>query len=78
MPIASLTLGAERDFIFRHQDRRTNHLADEKLILTDGLLLLMHSPTNRWWYHGLPPRKKCTTPRINLTFRRIVVGVKRS
>lgn len=77
VPIASLTLGAERDFIFRHQDKRTNHLADEKLVLTNGLLLLMRPPTNRWWYHGLPPRKKCTAPRINLTFRRIVAGVKR-
>jgi hypothetical protein len=24
------------------------------------------------WYHGLPARRKCTAPRINLTFRSIV------
>ena len=72
VPIASLTLGAERDFIFRHQDKRTKQIPDEKLVLTDGLLLLMHAPTNRLWYHGLPVRKKCTAPRINLPFRSIV------
>lgn len=70
-PIASLTFGAERDFVFKHQDRKAN-IPNEKLLLTDGLLLLMNSPTNQYWYHSLPPRKSCVTPRINLTFRKIV------
>ena len=69
--IASLTLGAERDFIFKHQDRRNNSVENVKLLLKDGMLLLMNHPTNTFWYHGLPPRKGCHQPRINLTFRRI-------
>jgi alpha-ketoglutarate-dependent dioxygenase alkB family protein 2 len=75
VPIASLTLGAERDFIFRHCNRRAAaiQIPDEKLVLTDGLLLLMRPPTNQLWYHGLPVRRKCTAPRINLTFRSILV-----
>jgi alkylated DNA repair dioxygenase AlkB len=75
VPIASLSFGAERDFIFRHQERRagaTTKILDEKLVLSDGLLLLMRAPTNQLWYHGLPARRKCTAPRINLTFRSIV------
>lgn len=71
-PIASLTLGAERDFIFRHGDKKTRNIQDEKLVLTNGLLLLMNHPTNKFWYHGVPQRKTCKEPRINLTFRKIV------
>lgn len=71
-PIASLTLGAERDFIFRHQDKKTRGIEDLKLVLKNGLLLLMHHPTNQFWYHGLPERKTCRTVRINLTFRKII------
>lgn len=71
-PIASLTFGAERDFIFRHQDKKSRGVSDEKMILTDGLLLLMNEPTNTYWYHGIPIRKQCKELRINITFRKIV------
>ena len=70
-PIASLTLGAERDFVFKHQDRKTDNVEDYKIVLKNGMLLLMKHPTNSYWYHGLPQRKKCFQPRINLTFRMI-------
>ena len=72
VPIASLTLGAERDFVFKHQDRKKNNLENVKILLKDGMLLLMKNPTNTFWYHGLPPRKSCHQPRINLTFRQIL------
>ena len=71
VPIASLTFGAERDFIFQHQNRKEDCIEDVKIVLKDGMLLLMHDPTNSFWYHGLPQRKKCREPRINLTFRKI-------
>lgn len=74
VPIASLSLGAARDFVFKHEDRRTNGLAPVKLVLEPGCLLLMLPPTNRRWVHGLPARKGCAEPRINLTFRQIVVN----
>ena len=72
VPIASLTFGAERDFIFKHQDRAKNNVENVKIILKNGMLLLMKHPTNQYWYHGLPPRKTCSEPRINLTFRKII------
>uniref|UniRef100_A0A673L0X8 AlkB homolog 2, alpha-ketoglutarate-dependent dioxygenase n=1 Tax=Sinocyclocheilus rhinocerous TaxID=307959 RepID=A0A673L0X8_9TELE len=67
---------AARDFIFRHKDARTGsskrQIEPVKLELAHGSLLLMNYPTNTYWYHSLPVRKKVKMPRINLTFRRIV------
>merc|ERR1711874_801431 len=90
VPIASLTFGAERDFVLRRQDKKGERIKKEKgvrvkekrervkMVLKDGMLLLMCSPTNTFWYHSLPPRKSCTEPRINLTFRKITNQSKRS
>lgn len=63
--IASLTFGAERKFAFRHktEDRKV------ELILHHGSLLEMAGTTQKFWLHRLPPTKKVTRPRINLTFR---------
>ena len=83
VPIASLSFGQERDFVFRHQNlvkksATIKHSEKselmKKLILKDGMLLLMNSPTNQFWYHSLPQRstKVCPGVRINLTFRKIV------
>jgi alkylated DNA repair dioxygenase AlkB len=65
--IASLTFGAERKFAFRHKT------LDQKveLILEHGSLLEMAGATQKFWLHRLPPTKKVTRPRINLTFRRM-------
>ncbi|KAF3850846.1 hypothetical protein F7725_012618 [Dissostichus mawsoni] len=61
-PIASVSLGAPRDFIFRHSDARgkqsLRQIEPVKLELAHGSLLLMNSPTNTFWYHSLPVRKK--------------------
>lgn len=75
-PIASVSLGAARDFVFRHRNSRggvgKGGPPPVKLELAHGSLLLMNAPTNTHWYHSLPVRKKCQAPRINLTFRRIL------
>ncbi|KAJ8379368.1 hypothetical protein SKAU_G00001460 [Synaphobranchus kaupii] len=75
-PIASVSLGAARDFVFRHREARgrkpRRHIDPVKLELAPGSLLLMNQPTNTYWYHSLPARKRVLTPRINLTFRCIV------
>ncbi|XP_051923750.1 DNA oxidative demethylase ALKBH2 isoform X1 [Hippocampus zosterae] len=75
-PIASVSFGAARDFVFRHRDARgkrsSRRIEPVKLVLSHGSLLLMNSPTNTFWYHSLPVRKKVLLPRINLTFRRIM------
>ena len=65
--IASLSFGAERRFIFKH---KTDNLQLE-IILEHGSLLLMKDTTQAHWLHKLPPAKRITTPRINLTFRTI-------
>lgn len=80
-PIASVSLGAKRDFIFRHRDARGKSVQRQiepvKLELAHGSLLLMNRPTNTFWYHSLPVRKKVLQPRINLTFRRILMDRKK-
>lgn len=66
-PIASLSLGAERKFAFKH--KRTS--AATSLLLEHGSLLMMRGSTQTHWLHSLPKSKKVTAPRINLTFRTI-------
>ncbi|WP_347173805.1 alpha-ketoglutarate-dependent dioxygenase AlkB family protein [Polaribacter uvawellassae] len=65
--IASLTLGAERNFSFKHKS--TKQKID--LVLERGSLLVMKDTTQTNWLHRLPPTKLIKTPRINLTFRTI-------
>ena len=71
-PIASFSLGAERDFVLKHADRNENKLEPVKILLRPGTLLLMFAPTNELWVHGIPARAACKHPRINLTFRCIL------
>ena len=65
--VASLSLGAERKFAFKHKDSRERI----DVWLEHGSLLLMQKETQDHWLHRLPPTKKVSTPRINLTFRTI-------
>lgn len=65
--IASVSLGAERRFGFKH--KRTQEKV--MLLLAHGSLLIMKDETQSHWLHRLPPTKKITTPRVNLTFRTI-------
>jgi len=67
--IASLSFGAERKFMFRHKQTKQTM----SLILQSGSLLVMKDTTQTNWLHSLPKTKKVTTPRVNLTFRTIVV-----
>ena len=76
-PIASLSLGQARDFIFKHTDSRGKNakrcIDPVKIELQHGSLLMMKHPTNTYWYHALPPRKRLPNVRINMTFRKMVV-----
>ena len=65
--IASVSLGAERRFDFRHKE----HGDKVQILLAHGSLLIMSGSTQTYWQHQLPKTKKVTTPRINLTFRTI-------
>ncbi|BFZ04374.1 hypothetical protein BsWGS_07413 [Bradybaena similaris] len=74
-PIASLSLGQPRDFVFRHQDSRgkscKRKIAPVSLTLEHGMLLLMKHPTNSFWYHSLPRRTRALGVRVNMTFRKM-------
>lgn len=67
--IASLSLGAERKFSFKHKE--TKQRVD--IFLENGSLLVMKEGTQKNWLHRLPPTKKVKSPRINLTFRTIIL-----
>ncbi len=66
--IGSLSFGAERKFAFKH--KRTDEKVE--LLLEHGSLLVMKGTTQTHWLHRLPPTKRITKPRVNLTFRTIV------
>lgn len=65
-PIASVSLGAERDFAMRLGTKGTACL---NVALGHGSLLIMHGATQAHYQHRVPPRTRCRTPRVNLTFR---------
>jgi alkylated DNA repair dioxygenase AlkB len=61
--IISVSLGAERDFIFSH--KTTGEIVKIKLV--SGSVLMMDIECQRNWYHTLPKRLKVK----NITFRTI-------
>ncbi|MFP8967867.1 alpha-ketoglutarate-dependent dioxygenase AlkB family protein [Pokkaliibacter sp. CJK22405] len=66
--ILSLSLGASREMALRKKGQtRTSHL----ISLNHGDLVEMLPGCQTHWQHSIPPRKRVTTPRINLTFRQI-------
>lgn len=66
--IGSLSFGAERKFAFKHKESQEI----VSLILEHGSLLVMKGTTQSHWLHRLPPTKRISKPRVNLTFRMIM------
>ena len=66
--IASLSLGASRNFMFKHKKTGKTR----SMQLESGSLLVMKDQTQTHWLHRLPTTKKIASPRINLTFRTIL------
>lgn len=66
--IASLSLGAERKFAFKHKESKEI----VSLLLENGGLLIMKDETQTFWLHRLPETKLIKRPRISLTFRTII------
>jgi len=66
--IASLSLGAERKFLFKHKQDKDK----VSLFLQSGSLLIMKGETQKNWLHSLPPTRTINSPRVNLTFRTII------
>ena len=68
--IASLSFGDCRDFALRRVGETRQH---SKIPLSNGSLLLMRAGMQQRWQHSLPQRKKQSSGRINLTFRKIIL-----
>ncbi len=66
--IASLSLGATRDFVLRH--KLLPKTTQVKIPLASGDLFVMSGITQHYWQHALP-RRAFAGARINLTFRTI-------
>ena len=66
--IASLSIGAERDFVLCHKRDKANKI---KLSLSNGSLLLMSGRLQHCWRHQVPKTRLPVGERINLTFRLI-------
>lgn len=67
--IASLSFGATRRFSLKHKQTQETLSID----LESGSLLEMKGTTQTHWLHSLPKTKRVSTPRINLTFRTMVL-----
>ncbi len=67
-PIAVVSLGAERDIMFREKPNGASH----RHILGNGSLLLMHAGMQRDWQHRIPKAGRACGPRLSLTFRKLV------
>ena len=68
--IASLSLGAMRTFHCKHSALKLT----KKLELSSGSLLVMAGEMQHNWKHQIAKSSKPIGPRINLTFRKILVN----
>jgi alkylated DNA repair dioxygenase AlkB len=68
--IASVSLGAERDFQLCPKDS-SSRAVKARLKLRNGSLLLMGKGMQNNWLHQVPKVNSISDPRINLTFRNI-------
>lgn len=64
--IASISLGAERDFVIRDMINTKNRVV---VPLKSGSLIHMFGECQKLYKHGVPKRMKVKKPRINITFR---------
>ena len=69
--VASLSLGATRVFELKHKTRKD--LAKRRIALRHGSLLIMGKGTQNNWLHQIPKDKGTVAPRVNLTFRSILL-----
>ncbi|WP_324673396.1 alpha-ketoglutarate-dependent dioxygenase AlkB family protein [Hymenobacter sp. GOD-10R] len=69
--IASVSLGATRNFRLKPRDPQRTHHQALTLALGTGSLLLMRGSTQDRWLHAVPKTAVSVAPRLNLTFRRI-------
>lgn len=68
--IASVSLGSTRRFDLKHKDHPEDKLQIE---LNPGSLIVMTGGLQHNWLHQIPIQKRIKEPRINLTFRNIII-----
>ena len=66
--IASVSLGAARNFRIRRKDRSADPI---NIPLKSGDVLVMSGSTQQYCEHQIPRTKKVLDPRVNLTFRKV-------
>lgn len=66
--IATLSLGAEREFVLKHKRNKET----KTYPLSHGSLLVMGGSTQHFWLHGVPKTRTLVGERISLTYRRIL------
>ena len=71
--IASISLGGIRRFVLQHS--RQSNMTKLELHPEHGSLLLMRGATQHFWRHCVPKTRKVVAPRVNLTFRQVVIPV---
>ena len=67
--IVSVSFGAERIFAFKHRNSKERI----NIRLEHGSMLIMRGQTQHSWQHALPKSTIVHEPRINLTFRNILM-----
>jgi alkylated DNA repair dioxygenase AlkB len=67
-PIGSLSLGATRRFLLKHD--HTKEIIE--LELKHGSLLILGGTIQDSWTHTIPPERQVTGERINVNFRQLV------
>ncbi len=68
--IASVSLGATRRFALQHKRHKA---LKQKIDLSHGSLLVMAGETQHHWRHQVAKTTKVQEPRVNLTFRYVIV-----
>jgi len=68
--IASISLGAAREFKLRKKNYDKQKDTVHKILLEHGSLLIMRAPLQKFWEHEVP-KKAIDNPRLNLTFRKV-------
>src|SRR5699024_1856403 len=73
--IASISLGAQRDFLMRHKPTQAvggSRQQPVKFALASGDMVVMRGETQANWLHSIPKRKgsEAQMGRINITFRK--------
>jgi alkylated DNA repair dioxygenase AlkB len=68
--IASISIGSNRTFQFKHIQETSQK---KEVQLGNGSLLVMKDTTQENWKHALKKDNRINIPRINLTFRKIIL-----